>query len=103
MGINPARANRNSLDALGSKFSSVLGNLNIQAGLCNGIGHSVINSSAENDLRLCHAASNVGNLLELSLFNQGQESVRRPRAAINGRFKGLLVKLPGFVDVEGDL
>lgn len=71
MGINPARANGNSLDALGSKFSSVLCNLNIHASLGNGIGHSVINSSAENDLRLRHATSDVGNLLEVPLFNQG--------------------------------
>lgn len=103
MGINPARANRNGLDALGSKFSSVLCNLNIQAGLCDGISHSVINSSTENDFWLCHAARNMSNLLELSLLNQGQEGVRRPCAAINSRFKGLLIKLPGFFDIEGDL
>lgn len=103
MGINPARANRNGLDALGSKLSGVLGNLNVQAGLCDGIGHSVINSSAENDFRLCHAASNMSNLLKLSLFNQRQESIRRPRATINSRFKGLLVKLPCFLDIKGHL
>lgn len=103
MGINPAGANRNGLDALGSKLSSVLCDLNVQAGLCDGIGHSVINSSAKNDFRLCHTTSDVRNLLELSLFNQWQESIRRPRAAINSRLKGLLVKLPGFLDIKGDL
>lgn len=103
MSIHPAGADGNSLDALGSKFRSVLCNLDIHAGLCNRIGQAIVDARLEDDLVVGHAAGDVGNLLEVSLLNQGQEGVGRPGGAPDGRADGLLVELLGGFEVKGHL